>query len=252
MSKLYAYNYPNKIIELENIIIFDSYNTAYWCSNNEKAGYNINTIIKILNNVDEYFDFSKDFIDIGARYGEFTFHLAGVFNHTYAFEPNKKSAALIHVNCLLSNTINKVDVFNDYLSDCKKEVKYNGWCNTEDKNICAEKLTETVKEYHDGEHLDNNIYEIKTNTLDEYSFDNVGFIKIDVEGAEYDVIKGAAGTIIRNNCPPILFELLEDEYFKTEELKEKYKNDLYSLLYSLGYSNIIQYGEDIQNYLALK
>lgn len=252
MSKLYAYKYPEDVIELEDYIIMDSFNMAYYCANNHKAGYNVNTIIKILNNWEGYFDFSKNFIDIGSRLGEFPLHLANVFNHVYAFEPNKKSAALICVNCLLANNLDKVDVFNDYLSDCKKEIKYNGWCNVEDENILAQELTEGVKLNHDGEHLDDNIYKIETHTLDEYSFNNVGFIKIDVEGAEYDVIKGAAGTIIRNECPPILFELLKPEGFKNEYLYEKYKNNLYTLLCSLGYSNIIQYGEDSQNYLALK
>lgn len=253
MSKLYAYNFPDKVVELENnSIIYDSYNTAYWCANIKKAGYNINTIISIMNNTDNYFDFSKNFIDIGARVGEFTFHLGTLFNHTYAFEPNKKSAALIYVNSLLADNIDKVDVIEAYLSDCKKNILYNGWCNANDNNILANDMFNTVKTDHDGEHLDGNMYQLTTHTLDEYSFDNVGFIKIDVEGAEYEVLKGAVGTIMRNNCPPILFEILDDDWFKTKEIKEKYKNDLYSLLYSLGYSDIIQYGEDHQNYLALK
>ena len=252
MSKLYAYNYPDKVVELENSIIYDSHITAYWCVSAEKAGYNVNTIISIMNNQDNYFDFSKNFIDIGARVGEFAVRLGTLFNHTYAFEPNKKSAALIHVNSLLANNIDKVDIINAYLSDCKKDVLYNGWCNANDNNILANDIVDTVKTFHDGEHLDGKTYQLTTHTLDEYSFDNVGFIKIDVEGAEYEVLKGAIGTIMRNNCPPILFELLDDVCFKTTEIREKYKNDLYSLLYSLGYSNIIQYGEDSQNYLALK
>ena len=252
MSKLYSYNYPNTVVELEDCIILDSYNTAYWCAAREKAGYNVNTIIEILNNEQGYFDFTKRFIDIGARYGEFTCHLGKYFSHVFAFEANKKSSALIHVNCLLKDITDKVDIFNVYLSDKNKHVQYNGWANVEDNNIDTQRLTNDVITYFDGGHLDNTILDVYAHTLDEYNFDNIGFIKIDTEGSELEIIKGGAGTIIRNNCPPILFELLNEEFFITKELREKYKNDLFSLLYSLGYSKITQYGEDLQNYLALK
>lgn len=251
MSKLYAYNYPNKVVELDGSIIMDSANCAYWSAYTEIGGYNANTIISIQMNENKYFDFNKNFIDIGARYGEFSKELARSFNHVFAFEPNKKSAALIYVNCLLGDVIDKVDVHNVYLSDKNSFVYFNGWCDQNDPNINVTKLVNDVVDMYDGEHLDNNVNKITSHTLDEYNFDNIGLIKIDTEGYELNVLKGAAGTIIRNNCPPILFELLDDEYFKNKENGEEYKNTILSFLRSLGYSKIIQYGEDPQNYLAI-
>jgi FkbM family methyltransferase len=43
-------------------------------------------------------------------------------------------------------------------------------------------------------------------TLDSFNINNVGFIKIDVEGNELEVIKGGKETIKANNNPVILFE----------------------------------------------
>ena len=39
-----------------------------------------------------------------------------------------------------------------------------------------------------------------------YGIYNVGFIKIDVEGNEYDVLLGAEHTLQASDYPPILFE----------------------------------------------
>ncbi|WP_296865319.1 FkbM family methyltransferase [uncultured Methanobrevibacter sp.] len=252
MSTLYAYNYPSTVMELDGSLIMDSANCAYWSASNEICGYNANIINSILNNMDNYFDFNKNFIDIGARYGEFSRGLATKFNHVFAFEPNKKSAALIYTNCLLNDTINKVDVYNIYLSDKNSTVYFNGWCDENDININVSKLVNDVVTKYDGEHLDDSVSKITSHTLDEYNFDNIGFIKIDTEGYELNILKGAAGTILRNNCPPILFELLDNSYFKNEQTGEEYKKSIISFLNSLGYSNIIQYGSDPQNYLALK
>jgi hypothetical protein len=50
------------------------------------------------------------------------------------------------------------------------------------------------------------IVEVDVRTLDEYDIRNVCFIKIDVEGHELDVLKGAARTIDRER-PTLLVEI---------------------------------------------
>ena len=50
-----------------------------------------------------------------------------------------------------------------------------------------------------GEH---DVVQIETRTLDSYALDNVGFIKIDVEGYEHTVLKGARKTLM--HCHPIM------------------------------------------------
>ena len=49
---------------------------------------------------------------------------------------------------------------------------------------------------------------VKSRCLDEYEFSNVGFIKIDVEGHEHEVLEGAMRTI-KKNMPNLLVEMEE-------------------------------------------
>jgi hypothetical protein len=58
---------------------------------------------------------------------------------------------------------------------------------------------------------DEQCYEVEVRTLDEFSFNNVRFIKIDVEGSERDVLAGARETI-RRDRPALLLELLSGTY----------------------------------------
>ena len=50
---------------------------------------------------------------------------------------------------------------------------------------------------------------IKTKRLDDYSFDRVDFLKIHVEGFEYEVLKGAESTINKFK-PRIIIETYSD------------------------------------------
>lgn len=60
-------------------------------------------------------------------------------------------------------------------------------------------------------------YPVAVRTLDSFIFDNVGFIKIDVEGYELEVLKGAVETIAR--CRPILY-IEDDRIEKRTALRE--------------------------------
>lgn len=62
-------------------------------------------------------------------------------------------------------------------------------------------------------------------TIDGYNFDDVGFMKIDVEGYEYETLVGATETIKR--CRPIMY--IEDDRSAKSERLRKY-------IESLGYT----------------
>lgn len=68
-------------------------------------------------------------------------------------------------------------------------------------------------------------YKVPVADLDSYAYDNVGLMKIDVEGFEYDVLCGAESTITR--CKPILY-IEDDRIEKRTKLRDKIK--------SLGYT----------------
>jgi FkbM family methyltransferase len=59
--------------------------------------------------------------------------------------------------------------------------------------------------------------EIPLRTLDSFQFEKVGFIKIDVEGHELEVLRGAAKTIQRYH-PHLLIEVREDNLMQLSAL----------------------------------
>lgn len=187
-------------------------------------------IQKILNNEEGFFDFSKNLVDIGACLGEYCWLLP--FNHAYAFEPNKTSLYRMHTNLVLHDRVDSVDTFNCILSDKDETVKFDGFCtNVGDQ----EGYNSTIAT------------EYKTRTLDEFGLDNIGLIKIDVEGMEERVLKGGIGTIIRNNYPPILFECFDVDLWGMTQ--EKHDN-LFNFLQSFGYE-ILEHWGDFETHLAI-
>jgi FkbM family methyltransferase len=64
-----------------------------------------------------------------------------------------------------------------------------------------------------------NITEIKK--LDDFTFDQIQFIKIDVEGFELDVLKGAAGTLTKYK-PVVMIEVFDNSRQELDSLMQQY------------------------------
>ena len=75
--------------------------------------------------------------------------------------------------------------------------------------------------------------QVRLATLDSYGFENVGFLKIDVEGSEMEVLAGARETI-RINRPSMLIELLagihEDHLARIEQIKNDFGYDAWIVI----------------------
>jgi FkbM family methyltransferase len=199
-----------------------------------------NTIIKINYNENNYFDFNKAILDIGAFVGVYSFMTP--FKFAYCFEPNFESYSLLNVNMMHHDK--KFKSYNVLLSDKQEIIKFDGF-NTENKysNKCVGP---------DGEHFgdafnDEISTEMLAHTIDEYDCKNVGFIKIDVEGMEEKVLRGAINTIKNNNYPPILFELFEVGDYMPQEKFDSFVN---FITIELGYEIIWYYG-DSRTHLAV-
>lgn len=187
-------------------------------------------INKISENAEGYFDFSKNLIDLGACLGEYCWLLP--FKHSYAFEPNKTSLYRLHMNLVLHDRVDDVDTFQDLLSDKNETVRFDGYCTNIGGHIC---------------YKNNSYTEVEAKTLDSFEINNVGLIKIDVEGMEEKVLRGGIGTIIRSNYPPILFELWDVGYSGMTQEKH---DSLVRFLESLGYE-ILWYWGDGETHLAI-
>jgi FkbM family methyltransferase len=192
--------------------------------------------------VENFVSEDKDVIDIGAHIGWYTVALAKKSNHVFSFECSPKSFNYLCANIALNNLDYKVTKFNTALSNEKGETPYyirdpnDGGGNGISKFEC-----DNIK---NTPHIN-----VPKNTLDSYNLSNIGFIKIDVEGHEKEVLEGSIETIKRNNYPKILFESWDEHQEKNNVPAIKLKKELFEFIEGLGYT-IIKIGQDM--YLAEK
>ena len=205
-------------------------------SNGNNQIINVNRLMFILpsNNMSYYenhglfesnlIDWSKQFcfsnkitLDIGAHSGTYSLCLANRSQHVYSFEPQKMTYYSLCGSVALSNLKN-VTCHNFGLGSQEqvgeKElfiVSNDGGGSTLIKNQSPVLSTETVT----------------IRTLDSLQLKNVGFIKMDVEENELNVLKGAVETLKNSNYPTILFE--------SNDINE----ELFNFIKQLSY-NIIQ------------
>lgn len=179
---------------------------------------------------DECIKEGKNFIDIGSHNGTWCWNLADKANHTYAFECNIEPYCCLCGNIYLKGLCNKVTPFNIGLSNTN-EVK-NYYIRSDDGG--GNGFTEL------GAIRDKNtiIKKLEVRTLDSFHLENIGFIKIDVEGHEKEVLEGAIETLKNNNYPTFVFESWDNWRENNEHLipATKLRNELFNYIKSLGYS----------------
>jgi FkbM family methyltransferase len=142
------------------------------------------------------------FIDIGANIGDFSLLAASVTGsagRVLAFEPEATNCCLIKRNIEL-NEYKNIEVFQLALSDSNGEASlYLG------DRCDYHSLLKDQPERKAG------VIAVKTRTLDsfleEFGQDRVDMIKVDVEGAELKVLRGAREMLRRNPNVVILLEL---------------------------------------------
>jgi len=142
----------------------------------------------------------RNAVDAGANKGVYSYFLARHARHCFAYEPNPKIHAILARGCRGAN----VSVSNAALSD------RNGRATLVVPLKHGRPRNQTATLRNDlagaGEHL---AVEVQTRRLDDEPVGDVGFIKIDVEGAERQVIEGARATLAR--CRPSLLVEIEEK-----------------------------------------
>jgi FkbM family methyltransferase len=71
--------------------------------------------------------------------------------------------------------------------------------------------------------------EVQMRTLDSYALEDAFLVKIDVEGAELQVLQGALQTLRESNYPPLIFEAWRDDWWSDQ------REELLSYVRDLGY-----------------
>ncbi len=163
------------------------------------------------------------FIDVGANRGQFSIPLSRNFKKVIAIEPNPSLTIygknILVLRCAISDTIGETNLYLDthpingrwtldtIIDDFAYRPGYDPNINEEIRGTRALKVA--------------------TNTLDNImsEFDQVDLVKVDVEGAEFLVLRGASKSLQEHKIVNIVVELHD---------REK-KGELERLLFRYGY-----------------
>ena len=165
---------------------------------------------KELEIINEYSDKSKVAIDVGVYRGVYTYKLSGLFEKVICFEPNP--LLYKYLKEYLTKILDNIEIYNYALSDKTGSTFLK--VPNRGKSLFNNNYEELYKlgaaTIHENNVLiDYKSFEVKTKKLDELiKNENIGFIKIDVEGHETEVIKGSI-EIIKKNKPTLLVEIEE-------------------------------------------
>lgn len=163
-------------------------------------------------------------VDIGAHVGITAFRLSQSFEHVHAFELDTNLLPCIQQNLAMKKVYN-VTTHPVGLGEKEKSVSIK----TTNKSFGTH--VDPTKE--DGK--------FKIKTLDSFNLQNVDFIKIDAEGYEPLVAKGAIKTIER--CKPIIL-------YERKDHPERYgykQDSIRDILMPLGYRMIRKLGKGEKN-----
>jgi FkbM family methyltransferase len=157
----------------------------------------------------------KKAIDIGANYGLYTYQLSKLCNSVESFEPQ-----IWLYDKLCKYNISNINVHNVGLSNRQDQIELNipmkdgkrldGLASFRDFQATAKYQEDEVE-----------ILTVPVKKLDEYQFQDVSFIKIDVEGYETEVLEGAISTI-QANKPNILIEI-EQRHIPDQPISSVFK-----------------------------
>ena len=168
-------------------------------------------------------------IDIGANYGVYTLsmaHVVGPSGAVYAFEPASRTASYLR-DSLDANGFRQVVLAQAALSSAPGLLPLTLHDNSELNSLTATATDNAAVEWVDVVTLDE--------CLDRYSWSAIDFLKIDAEGEELKILKGAE-RFLSTLSPLIEFEIRAGTSFNFEMIEELklYDFQFYRLLPGLN------------------
>lgn len=175
---------------------------------------------------------ARTIIDVGANIGMNSIEYATWGDTVHAFEPTPQTYSMLERNVALAQgQTNAKGWYPDKTSlTGYADSTVSGNIHTYQVALSSEPGTSKIiikkdnagHNYLDNLHLPTRTGQIRTRptepptvdvdlkTLDSYDFDDVDIIKIDVEGHEFDVIRGAEQTILKHH-PVVQLEMVEHQ-----------------------------------------
>lgn len=178
----------------------------------------------------EYFSENTTVLDIGAHFGGFSMWVAANFPSVsvQAWEPQKRLFFEFCANIALNDFENRIDVRNKACGEAESIGWYLPGDYKTDTNPGQMRLLTDPQ--------DDNFYQkTQIETIDKYNMNNISMMKIDVEGMELSVLRGASQTIKR--CMPLII---------MESWTNKPAHSMAILqLRSMGYTNLAEDYDEI-------
>jgi FkbM family methyltransferase len=142
-------------------------------------------------------DRRRNAVDVGANKGTYAYFLARLARQVYAFEPNPKMFAVLRRTAGRNVTALPL-ALSDRSGAATLRVPYGrkGVSNQGSSLSAAKPMEHFIP------------LQVESRRLDDLGFADIGFIKIDVEGHEREVLQGAA-QIIERYRPTLLIEIEE-------------------------------------------
>ena len=143
-------------------------------------------------------DRRRNAVDAGANKGTFTYAMARYARHVYAFEPNPKMVAVLRRTAGRNVTVSDAALSNASGTAELRIPRYGkGSFSNQGASLSTVKVSEDFASVT-----------VSAKRLDDLGLADIGFLKIDVEGFEQEVIDGARELIARDR-PTMLIELEE-------------------------------------------
>ena len=174
----------------------------------------------------------KTFIDVGTHVGRFSIILANRDSKVISIEPSKENFKQLTTNIKLNNLQDKIKAFNFGCSD-KEGNKILYFVPQNEGLTSLDEKEGSRKEIIKVKRLDNVCKSINLNPK------SIDVIKVDVEGFELNVLKGALN-ILKNGSPLLIIEITDKK--REKEIKE--------FLNKLGFVN--KEVLDLRNFIFVK
>jgi FkbM family methyltransferase len=145
-----------------------------------------------------FIDRERCFVDAGAHCGGYALNLARDSAHVHAFEAQRRTFNRLSAGIALNDLYERVTAHHVALGD------KNGECELQIITVdgTANSLLTSLP-YGQNPLAKERVVQ---RTLDSFELTNVGFLKLDVEGYEVNLLRGATRTLESSDWPPFLFE----------------------------------------------
>lgn len=154
---------------------------------------------------------SKKFIDIGAHMGTYSILLAPYCAEVHSFEAQRMTYYQLCGAIALNHQAN---IFAHQVALGAKEqsgsrmtlniVSDDGGGSTLRADIVPQVAPRVLAQES-----------VEVKCLDDFGLEQVGFLKLDVEGYELNVIKGSIATLSDSDYPPFIFEVWPNEWYSS-------------------------------------